>query len=130
VYRAITITGNVFDGDVLILDKWTPAMTTIKDILFADNICEGDLLSEPGKTVAVSNVVVRGCILRKPGAYVVNADRWIWSGNTFPNGTLTIAPGADSNVIRDNVVAAPISNLGTATEVAGNVVRGPTTSPQ
>jgi hypothetical protein len=128
VYRAITITGNVFDGDVLMLDKRTPAMTAIEDILFADNICEGDLISVPARTMASSNVVVRGCILRKPGAYVLNADHWIWSGNTISNGTLTISAGADFNVIRDNVVAAPISDLGTATDVAGNVVRAPSPS--
>src|SRR4051794_4714374 len=34
VYEAITITGNVFDGDVLFLDPTSPARTTLQDILF------------------------------------------------------------------------------------------------
>jgi hypothetical protein len=128
LYRSISITGNIFDGNVLLLDGWNPAKTTIKDVLFADNICEGDLLSQPSKTVKTADIVIRGCMLRKAGAYVVNADRWIWSGNTIPNGTLSIAAGADSNVIRDNVVATPVNDLGTGTQLSGNIVRPPTSS--
>ncbi|MEI9894597.1 MAG: hypothetical protein WDN28_12105 [Chthoniobacter sp.] len=124
-FHGITITGNVFDGDVLFFDKISPAKTTIKDIIFADNICEGDLVSLPVTTMASSNVLVRGCMLRKAGAYTLNADRWIWVNNILPAGTLTIAPGARSNVVHDNVTAEPIRDLGTATDLAGNVVRGP-----
>jgi hypothetical protein len=130
IYRAISITGNIFDGNVLMLDARTPALTTIKDVLFADNICEGDLLSQPNKTVRTGDIVVRGCLLRKAGDYVANADRWVWSGNTIPNGTLMIAAGADFNVVHDNIVATPISDLGTATQMAGNVVRPPASPAQ
>ncbi|MEP6671170.1 MAG: right-handed parallel beta-helix repeat-containing protein [Chthoniobacter sp.] len=129
VFHGITIAGNVFDGDVLFFDKLSPAKTTIKDVIFTDNVCEGDLVSLPGKTMASSNVLVRGCMLRKAGAYVLHADRWIWSNNVLPSGTLTIAEGADSNVVHDNVTTGPIHDLGTATDLAGNVVRAPYSPP-
>ncbi|EDY18849.1 hypothetical protein CfE428DRAFT_3507 [Chthoniobacter flavus Ellin428] len=128
-YHGITITGNVFDGDVQFVDRLTPAMTTIRDIVFADNICEGTIVSAPAQTMASSNVLIRGCILRKPGEHVLQASGWIWNGNSFPVGTLTIAADAQGNVVHDNVTAEPIHDAGTATNLAGNVVHAPASSP-
>ncbi len=121
-YQAITFTGNVFDGDVCFLDTTTPAKTTIRDILFADNICDGDLISVPGSTMASSHVVVRGNMLRMTGAYTLNASQWVWSGNTHPHGTLQIAAGANGNIVSDNTTAAPITDNGATTTLAGNSV--------
>lgn len=121
-YEAITLTGNVFDGDVLILDSRSPAMTTIRDVIFADNICEGDLLSESDGVMKSSNVMVRGNQLRKPGNYSLQASRWIWSGNSHPRGSVTIVSGAQGNVVSGNLVTAEISDQGTKTDLAGNVV--------
>jgi hypothetical protein len=121
-YQSMTFTGNVFDGDVQFLDKTTPARTTIKDIVFADNVCEGDIVSVPDKTMASSHVLVRGNVLRKPGAYTLNASQWIWSGNTHTDGALEIAAGATGNVVHENVTTAPITDRGTATDLSGNAV--------
>jgi hypothetical protein len=124
-YEAITLTGNVFDGDVFILEKRSPTMSTIRDVIFADNICEGDLISEPFSVMKSDNVMVRGNQLRKPGNYSLQASGWIWSGNSHPGGSLTVASGAEGNVVHDNVVTAEIIDQGTKTDMANNVVRSP-----
>ncbi len=66
VYEGIVLSGNVFDGDVQFYDMRTSGRTTMKDIVFADNVCEGRVLSEPAETMASSHVVVRGNLLRQP----------------------------------------------------------------
>ena len=121
-YAGFTFTGNVFDGDVAFLDTTTPARTTIKDIVFADNICEGDVISVPNATMTSSHVMVRGNMLRKAGAYTLNANQWIWSGNTHTDGTLQVAADATANVIHDNVTASLIIDSGAATDLSGNAV--------
>jgi len=124
-YEGLTFTGNVFDGDVQLLDKTTPARTTLKDILFADNICEGDILSVPHNTMASSHVVVRGNMLRKAGACTLQASGWVWSENSHTAGTLEIATGAADNLVRNNTTTTPISDQGTATVLTGNLVTNP-----
>lgn len=121
-YTGIVFTGNTFDGDIEFSDKRNPAKTTLKDILFADNLCNGDILSVPASTMASSTVVVRGNLLRRAGTITLNASEWIWTGNTHANGTLEIAAGAKANIVRDNITAAPIINRGADTELTGNVV--------
>lgn len=122
VYEGISIADNVFDGDVQILDKTTPASTTIRDLLFADNVCEGGIQSEPDDVVKSSHVVVRGNLLRQAGTITLKASRWIWSDNTQVNGTLEVAAGAEGNLVRDNVTASPILDQGSGTGLDGNVV--------
>ena len=122
-YEAIVFTGNIFDGDLRLLDSLSPEKTTIKDFLLADNICEGDVLSVPNTTMASSGVIIRGNLFRKTGPITLNASHWIWSGNTHSTGTLEIAEGAAANVVRDNVTAFPIANHGPDTDLATNVVR-------
>jgi hypothetical protein len=121
-YEAITFTGNVFDGDVAFLDVTTPARTTIRDIVFANNICEGDMISVPNATMASSRIMVRGNMLRKAGTCTLNANQWIWSGNTHTDGTLQVAPGATANVVHDNMTTSPIADNGIATDFANNIV--------
>jgi hypothetical protein len=122
-YQGIVFTGNVFDGDVHFLDRTTPARSTIQDIVFADNICDGDVISASSGTMASSHIMVRGNLLRMTGDYRLNADQWIWSGNTHISGTLEVAAGATANVVHDNVTSSSISDDGTKTDLAGNVVR-------
>lgn len=122
LYAGIVFTGNDFDGDIEFMDKRNPAKTALKDILFADNLCNGDILSVPASTMASSMVVVRGNLLRQPGTLTLNASHWIWTGNTHANGTLEIAAGARSNIVRDNVTGAPILDHGTETVLTGNIV--------
>ena len=43
-YRSMTLTGNVFDGNLELYDALTPAKTTIEDLVLADNVCEGDIV--------------------------------------------------------------------------------------
>jgi hypothetical protein len=129
VYEGITFTGNIFDGDVHFFDKRSPVRTTIRDIVFADNVCEGGVLSEPRGTMVSSHVVVRGNLLRQSGTVTMNASQWIWSGNTHVNGTLEIAAGSKANIIRDNVTATPITDHGTETVLAGNVVMKKSDTP-
>jgi FAD dependent oxidoreductase/Right handed beta helix region len=129
-YQGITFTGNVFDGDVSFLDYTSPARTTIRDIVFADNICEGDLISAPETLMPSSRVVIRGNIFRKAGDLTLQASRWIWSGNSHAGGSLTIAAGAAANVIQNNTTTSPISDHGTATVLSGNsVVENAAVSP-
>ena len=96
-----------------------------QDVIFADNICEGDLISQPSGVMKSSNVMVRGNQLRKPGNYSLQASGWIWSGNSHPGGSLTIASGAEGNVVHDNVVTADITDQGIKTDLANNVIRSP-----
>ncbi len=129
VYEGITITGNVFDGDAQFFDKRTPDRTTIRDIVFADNICEGDVRSDPRDAVATSHVIVRGNLLRQAGTVTLNASQWVWTGNTHVNGTLEVAASAEANIVRDNVTAAPITDHGTDTVLTGNVIMKKTGTP-
>jgi hypothetical protein len=122
VYEGIALSGNVFDGDVQFYDVRTSGRTTIQDIVFANNVCEGALLSEPQETMDSSHVVVRGNMLRDPGTLTLKASNWVWSDNTHVNGTLEVAAGAKSNIIRDNVVTSPVTDKGTNTVLNGNVV--------
>jgi len=128
-YQAICFTGNVFDGDVHFLDKTSPAKTTIRDIVFSDNICEGSILSAPSNTMISDRVMARGNLFRKTEDITLNASHWIWSGNTHTAGTLRISTGAEGNIIKDNVTNAPIENQGAATTSAGNVVAPLPTGP-
>ncbi len=129
-YEGITFTGNVFDGDVYFQDRTSPAKTTIQDIVFADNICEGDIVSVPAAAMASSHVMVRGNMLRKPGISILNASQWTWSANTQPRGSLEIAEGATANVVHDNVTTSPIIDGGKETSLANNVVMPSPSSKQ
>jgi len=129
VYEGITLTGNVFDGDVHFFDKMSPAHTTIRDIVFADNVCEGGVLSEPRGTMVSSHVLVRGNMLRQAGNVTLSASHWIWTGNTHVNGTLEVAAGANANIIRDNVTTAPMTDHGMDNVLTGNVVMKKSDSP-
>jgi hypothetical protein len=129
VYEGITLTGNVFDGDVQFYDLRTAGRTTVQDIVFADNVCEGSVLSEPQEAMTSSHIVVRGNLLRQSGMITRNASNWIWTGNTHVNGTLEIADGAKSNIVRDNVTASPVADKGTHTVLTGNIVMKKTEAP-
>lgn len=129
VYEGIALSGNVFDGDVQFYDLRTAGRTTIRDILFADNVCEGALLSEPQEAMASSHIVIRDNLLRQSGNLTLKASNWIWTGNTHVNGTLEIAPGARSNIIRDNVTDSPVADKGTDSVLAGNVVMKKSKAP-
>ncbi|MES2596206.1 MAG: right-handed parallel beta-helix repeat-containing protein [Verrucomicrobiota bacterium] len=122
VYEGITLTGNVFDGNAYILDPRMPGLTTIRDIVFADNVCEGDVLSEAQSKMKSSHVLVRGNMMRNTGTCMIKASGWTWSGNTHTEGTLEIAAEAEGNIIRDNVTAAPITDHGKDTVLTGNLV--------
>lgn len=128
-YEGIVFTGNTFDGNIEFMDKRRPAKTTLRDILFADNLCNGDIISMPASAMASSTVVVRGNLLRHAGTITLNASEWTWSGNTHPNGTLEIAAGAKTNMVRNNLTAAPIIDHGTETVLNGNQTRKPITKP-
>ncbi|MEN3940723.1 right-handed parallel beta-helix repeat-containing protein [Prosthecobacter sp. SYSU 5D2] len=122
VYEGIVLSGNVFDGDVQFYDLRTAGRTTIRDILFADNVCEGAVLSEPQEEMASSHIVIRDNLLRQPGNQTLKASNWIWTGNTHVNGSLEIALGAKSNIIRDNVTGSPVTDKGTDTILTANIV--------
>ena len=129
VYEGIVITGNVFDGNVQMLDPRTPDRSTVRDIVVADNVCEGDILSVPSSTMASSNIVVRGNLLRNASTIELNASDWIWTGNTHVHGTLEVTADAKANIIRDNVTTAPITDGGTETVLSGNVVKKSISKP-
>jgi hypothetical protein len=50
----------------------SPAHPISQDIVFADNICEGGVLSEPRGTMQSSHVVVRGNMTRQAGNVTLN----------------------------------------------------------
>ena len=128
-YEAITLTGNVFDGDLQFYDRRNPALTKIHDFVFSDNICEGQLLTVPATEVVARHITVRGNTFRLAGDQVLNASGWIWTGNTHVNGTLEIAAGAKSNIIRANLTASPVIDKGRDTVLTGNVVMKKTEAP-
>jgi len=69
--------------------------------------------------------MVKDNMLCKPGAYVLNASQWVWSGNTHTAGTIHVAAGAEGNILRDNLTAAPIMDGGALTRLADNLVSVP-----
>lgn len=129
IYHSLTITGNEFDGDVFFADRTKPASTTVQDILFADNLCQGDIVSVPAATMKSRRVMVRGNMLRKAGDMRLNASRWIWSGNSHTAGTLKVTAEARANVILQNITSTAIGDSGAETQMNGNVVMKQETAP-
>jgi hypothetical protein len=121
-YEAITITGNVFDGDMQFYDRHHPAVTTMTDIVFADNVCEGKLLNLPAAEVASSRITIRGNTFRHPGNQVLKASGWIWTDNTHTAGTLELDSAAKGNIVRNNVTTSAIRDQGVKTSLNGNEV--------
>jgi hypothetical protein len=128
-YTGIVITGNTLDGDIEFMDRRNPAKTTLQDILFADNLCNGALFSTPAATMASSMVVVRGNLLRHASSITLNASEWIWDSNTHTQGTLKVAADAKANLIKGNITTAPIIDDGTETILSGNLVKKPSIKP-
>lgn len=129
VYEVIVLTGNTFDGNIEFIDHRNPAVTTWKDVLFADNICNGDILTAPTSKMASHTVVVRGNLLRHAGPITLNANDWIWSGNTHTQGTLKVSAEAKANILQGNITTSPISDNGAETILSGNLVKKPSTKP-
>lgn len=121
-YEGIVLTGNTFDGNIEFIDHRNPAKTTLKDVLFADNLCNGDLLTAPESKMASSAVVVRGNLLRHAGSITLNASEWIWTGNTHTQGTLEVAAEAKANIVQGNFTTTPIMDHGAETSLTGNEV--------
>jgi hypothetical protein len=128
-YDGIVFTGNTFDGDIEFMDRRNPAKTTLKDILFADNLCNGEILSAPAGTMASSMVVVRGNLLRHAGHITLNASEWIWDSNTHAQGTLKVAAEAKANLLKGNITDSPIINDGIETILSDNLVKGSSEQP-
>ncbi len=120
-YHGITFTGNVFDGDIQFFDKTTPGRTTIQDIVFADNVCEGQILTAPASEMASSHITVRGNTFRS-GDQVLKASSWIWTDNTHSAGTLELDSAAKGNIVRNNVTTSAIRDQGVKTSLNGNEV--------
>lgn len=78
-YDAITITGNVIDGDVYFADRKTPKMSTLRDIVVADNVCDGQIVSMTTAQMNSKRITIRGNTLRFAGDQILNASNWIWS---------------------------------------------------
>ncbi|WP_395738838.1 right-handed parallel beta-helix repeat-containing protein [Prosthecobacter sp.] len=121
-YEAITMTGNVFDGNVQFYDRRNPAMTSISDVLFAANVCDGMFLNAPGSEVKSSRVTVRGNTFRHKGDQVLKASGWIWADNTHAAGTLELDTAATGNVVRNNMTSSAIRDQGVKTSLGGNEV--------
>jgi hypothetical protein len=122
VYEGITLTGNVFDGDAYLLDPRMPNLTTIRDIVFADNVCEGTVQSESQSRMRSSHVLVRGNMMRSASTCVLKASGWTWSGNTHVNGTLEVAADAAGNIVRQNQTATKVLDHGKGTILSDNTV--------
>ncbi|MDB6006103.1 MAG: hypothetical protein JWR15_3090, partial [Prosthecobacter sp.] len=121
-YQGIIISDNIIEGNAYFSDPRNPRSTALKDILFSDNICEGEIMSVSSSTMRSENIVVRGNMLRKSGDCVLNASHWVWTGNTHTGGTLKVAAGAAGNVIHENVTATPVADNGTGTSLSNNSV--------
>ncbi|MDI1312752.1 right-handed parallel beta-helix repeat-containing protein [Prosthecobacter sp.] len=124
-YEAITLTGNVLDGDVQLYDRRIPMMTTISDIVVADNVCEGKLTNVPAADMKSSHITIRGNTFRSPGNQLLKASGWIWSDNTHTSGTLELDAAAKGNIVRNNVTTSPIHDQGIKTSLNGNEVFSP-----
>lgn len=121
-YEAITLTGNVFDGDMQFYDRTTPLMTKLQDIVFANNVCEGKLLNAPAAEVASSRITIRGNTFRHAGNQLLKASAWIWSDNTHTAGTLELDSTAKGNLVRNNVTTSAIRDQGIKTSLNGNEI--------
>lgn len=121
-YEAITLTGNVFDGDMQFYDRVMPAMTKMQDIVFADNVCEGKLLNVSAAEVASSRITIRGNTFRHKGDQVLKASGWIWADNTHTAGTLELESAAKGNLVRNNVTTSAIRDQGIKNSLNGNEV--------
>ena len=121
-YEAITLTGNVMDGDMQFYDRRNPKLTSLADIVFADNVCEGRLLNAPASEMASTRITIRGNTFRHPGDQLLKASGWIWSDNTHSAGTLELDGAAKGNIIRNNVTTSAIRDQGVKTSLNGNEV--------
>ena len=121
-YEAMTLTGNVFDGDMQFFDITTPKMTTVRDIVFADNVCEGRLRNVPMIQMASRNVSVRGNMFRFAGEQELKSSGWVWGDNTHTAGSLIFDAEAKGNVVRNNVTTKPILDPGSLNKLSGNEV--------
>ncbi len=121
-YEAITLTGNVFDGDLQFYDRRNPAVTKIQGIVFSDNICEGQLLTVPAADMVSRRITVRGNMFRHAGDQVLKSSAWIWTNNTHTAGTIEVDAAAKGNIIRNNVTSASIRDYGVQTSLSGNQV--------
>jgi hypothetical protein len=121
-YEAITLTGNVLDGDAQFYDRRNPKLTSLADIVFADNVCEGRLLNAPASEMASTRITIRGNTFRHPGDQLLKASGWIWSDNTHSAGTLELDGAAKGNIIRNNVTTSAIRDQGVKTSLNGNEV--------
>ncbi|MCB1212490.1 MAG: right-handed parallel beta-helix repeat-containing protein, partial [Verrucomicrobiales bacterium] len=117
-YEAITLTGNVFDGDLQFYDRRNPAMTTLQDIVLADNICEGKVLNVPTKETRSRRITVRGNVIRHDSEQPFSGSSWIWAENTFTAGSLLLDANATGNLIRNNVTASPIRDEGSSNKLS------------
>lgn len=97
-------------------------MTTMTDIVFADNVCEGKLLNVPAAEVASSLITIRGNTFRLHGNQVLKASGWIWSDNTHSAGTLELDSIAKGSIVRNNVTTSAIRDQGIKTSLNGNEV--------
>ena len=121
-YEAITLTGNVFDGDIQFYDRRNPALTKIHDIVFSDNICEGRLLTVPATEVAARHITVLGNTFRFVGNQLLKASGWIWADNTHTAGTIEVDADAKGNLLRNNVTTSAILDQGIETSLNGNEI--------
>lgn len=121
-YQSLTITGNEFDGDTYFVDRTTPASTTLQDVLFADNLCQGDIVSVPEAAMKSRRVMLRGNLFRKAGNIQLKASHWIWSGNTHTQGTLEITADAKANIVLKNITTELVADHGVESQVDGNIV--------
>ncbi|OYW78132.1 MAG: hypothetical protein B7Z37_01280 [Verrucomicrobia bacterium 12-59-8] len=119
-YEAITLTGNVLDGDMHFYDRRTPAMTKMQDVVFADNVCEGRLLNAPAAEMTSTRITVRGNTFRFVGDQLLKASGWIWSDNTHSAGTLELDCAAKGNIVRNSVTTSAIRDQGVNTRLTGN----------
>ncbi len=121
-FEAITMSGNVFDGDLQFYDRRTPSMTTMKDIVFSDNVCEGRLHNARADVMTSKTIIIRDNLFRLPDSQTLAASHWDWSANTHSAGSLHIEAGAQHNLVRDNVTPTPILDEGVETVLSGNHV--------
>ncbi|ADX74168.1 hypothetical protein Asphe3_30580 [Pseudarthrobacter phenanthrenivorans Sphe3] len=120
-YQLITFIGDIFDGSIYFDDVTSPAKTSITEFLFSDCTIEGDFFNDSSSTLAsYTDNELRGCLMRKPGGYVLNASGWALVGNRIKS-ELTISAGATNNVIQANRIQGRLVDWGLGTVKANNV---------
>lgn len=118
IFRDMSFTNDIFDGNVLLYGRNTPAKTTIHGLRFND--CRiGGLVTVSYATSKVYDVVFKNCDFTDVAAMTINASDMQFINCRFA-GDVTISADASNVVMSECETPTAIVNNGTGTVLLNN----------